>query len=81
MKRVTISLPEDQAAAIEEIRRRRRLSRSRVVQEAIALALAERGKARAVRQYEEGYRRHPESAEASAFARATAETMRRERWS
>jgi len=82
MKRVTISLPDAQAAAVEEMRRRRGLSRSRVVQEAIALALAQEEKARAVRQYEEGYRRHPESAaEASAFARATAATLRKERWS
>ena len=80
MRRVTISIPEAQAAAIEEIRRRKGISRSRVVQEAIALALAEQEKARAVRRYEEGYRRRAETTEALAYAKATAATMAKERW-
>ena len=80
MRRVTISIPEAQAAAIEEIRRRKGISRSRVVQEAIALTLAEQEKARAVRRYEEGYRKRPETTEAVAYAKATAATMAKERW-
>ena len=80
MRRVTISIPEAQAAAIEEIRRRKGISRSRVVQEAIALTLAEQEKARAVRRYEEGYRKRPETTEALAYAKATAATMAKERW-
>jgi metal-responsive CopG/Arc/MetJ family transcriptional regulator len=80
MRRVTISIPEAQAAAIEEIRRRKGISRSRVVQEAIALTLAEQEKARAVRRYEEGYRKRPETTEALAYAKATAATMSKERW-
>ncbi|MBI3975453.1 MAG: ribbon-helix-helix protein, CopG family [Armatimonadetes bacterium] len=80
MKKVTITLPDEQAAAIEQIRRRRGLSRSRVVQQAIAMSLAEQEKARAVRRYEEGYRKHPEASEATAYAKATAATLARERW-
>jgi len=80
MRRVTISIPEAQAAAIEEIRRRKGISRSRVVQEAIALTLAEQEKARAIRRYEEGYRKRPETTEALAYAKATAATMAKERW-
>ena len=80
MRRVTISIPEAQAAAIEEIRRRKGISRSRVVQEAIALTLAEQEKARAIRRYEEGYRKRPETTEALAYAKATAATMSKERW-
>ena len=80
MRRVTISIPEAQAAAIEEIRRRKGISRSRVVQEAIAFTLAEQEKARAVRRYEEGYRKRPETTEALAYAKATAATMSKERW-
>ncbi len=80
MRRVTISIPEAQAAAIEEIRRRKGISRSRVVQEAIALTLAEQEKARAVRRYEAGYRKRPEATEALASAKATAATMSKERW-
>lgn len=80
MKRVTISIPEAQATAIEEIRRRKGISRSRVVQEAIAMRLAEQEKARAVRRYEEGYRKRPETTEVIAYAKATAATMSKERW-
>ena len=80
MKKVTITLPDAQAAAIEQIRRQRGLSRSRVVQQAIALSLAEQEKERAIRRYEEGYRKHPEKMEAMAYAKATASVLTKERW-
>jgi len=80
MKRVAISLPDAQADAIEEIRRRERIPRSRVIQQAIAVYLSERGRHRAVRAYEEGYRRRPEGAEARALARATAGVLGQEDW-
>ena len=80
MRRVTISIPEAQAAAIEEIRRRKGISRSRVVQEAIAFTLAQQEKDRAVRRYAEGYRKRPETTEALAYTKATAATMSKERW-
>jgi metal-responsive CopG/Arc/MetJ family transcriptional regulator len=80
MKKVTITLPDAQAAAIERIRRQRGLSRSRVVQQAIALSFAAQEKERAIRRYEEGYRKHPEKMEAIAYAKATASVLTKERW-
>ncbi len=80
MRRIRITIPDDQAAAVEQIRRRRGVSRSRVVQDALALTLAEEEKARAVRRYVEGYRRRPETGEATAFARAATAVLAEERW-
>lgn len=80
MKKVAITIPEDQAKAIEVIRRQRRIPRSRVIQQAIALYLEEQGSVEAVRAYEEGYRRRPEGGEAKAFAAAVAEVLEDEDW-
>jgi hypothetical protein len=80
MKKFAISFADDQADAIEEIRRRERIPRSRVFQRAVALYLAERSHYHAVRAYEEGYRRKPEGKEVEGFARATAEVLDREDW-
>lgn len=82
MKKITITLPEDQARTIERIRRKKRIPRSRVIQQALAMYLEEAGYAEAVRAYEEGYRRKPErKAEIEALAQATAATMEAEDWS
>lgn len=81
MKKVAISLPDEQAEAIERIRRKRRIPRSRVVQQAIAYYLAEQGLLAAAREYEEGYRRKPEdAAEAEAYGAATAAVLPEESW-
>ncbi len=78
---MAISLPDDQAAAIKRIRRKERIPRSRVIQRAIAHYLSERGRYRAIRAYEEGYKRHPEKTEeVEALAQATAEAMDWEDW-
>jgi predicted transcriptional regulator len=81
MTKLAITLPEDQAKAIERIRRARRVPRSRVIQEAVAFYLTGRAQQEAVRAYEEGYRRKPESAsEAESNARAAAEVLGHEDW-
>ncbi len=80
MKKVAISLPDQQAAAIEQIRRKERIPRSRVIQRAIAFYLSEGERNRAVRAYEEGYRRRPEGTEAEAFAQAITEVLGSEDW-
>ncbi len=80
MKRITISIPEAQATVIEEIRRRKGISRSRVVQEAIAMTSAQQEKARAARRYKEGYRKRPETTAVIAYTKATAASMSKERW-
>lgn len=81
MKKVAISLPDAQAAAIEQIRRKQRIPRSRVIQRAIAVYLAEQGRHRVVRAYEDGYRRKPErSEEVEALGVAAAGSLEPENW-
>ncbi len=80
MKKVAISLPDEQAEAIEQIRRKERIPRSRVIQRAIAFYLSESKSHRAIRAYEEGYRRHPEGTEPEAFAQAITEVLGSEDW-
>lgn len=79
-RKVTISLPEELAAAIEDLRRRQGVSRSHLVQRAIAHALEEAEKARAIRRYEAGYRKRPEAPEARAFTEAAVRVLGKERW-
>jgi metal-responsive CopG/Arc/MetJ family transcriptional regulator len=81
MKKIAITLPVDQAEAIEEIRRRRRIPRSRVIQEAIAHFLEAQGPSSRVHKYEAGYRRVPEdAADARALAAAGAAVLPTEDW-
>jgi predicted transcriptional regulator len=81
MTRMTITLPGDHARAIERIRRRRRLPRSRVIQEAVAHYLSTQAQQKAVRAYERGYLRKPErAADAEAAALAAAEVLEPEDW-
>jgi metal-responsive CopG/Arc/MetJ family transcriptional regulator len=81
MRKIAITIPEDQAKAIEAIRRRKRLPRSRVIQHAIARYLADERLVVAVREYEEGYRRIPEDvAEAEAFGAAASAVLGEEEW-
>ncbi len=80
MKRVAITLPDVQAEAIEQIRRQERIPRSRVIQRAIDFYLVERGYHRAIRAYEQGYRRHPEGSEVAALARVATATLVKEDW-
>ncbi len=81
MRKIAITLPEDQARAIERIRRKRKIPRSRVIQQAVAYYLSEEKQHTAVRQYEEGYRRMPEDpAEAAAYVRMAAEVLEPEDW-
>jgi metal-responsive CopG/Arc/MetJ family transcriptional regulator len=80
MKRWAISVPDDLADAMERLRRKERIPRSRLVQRAIALYLSQRGRYEANRAYEEGYRRHPEGAETEAYTQAAAEVLTVEDW-
>ena len=81
MTRITITLPGDHARAIDLIRRRRRLPRSRVIQEAVAHYLGTHAEQKAVRAYEQGYLRKPErAADAEAAALAAAEVLGPEDW-
>lgn len=81
MRKIAITLPVEHAEAIEEIRRRRRVPRSRVIQEAVARFLEAQDLSSQVHRYEAGYRRVPEDAtEARAFAAAGAAVLPIEDW-
>jgi Arc/MetJ-type ribon-helix-helix transcriptional regulator len=81
MIKVTITLPEEQARAVERIRRAQRIPRSRVIQHALDFYLSRRAQQEAIQAYQDGYRRKPEPAgEAEAAARATAEVLDPEDW-
>lgn len=80
MKKFAISLPDHQAAAVEKIRRKMRIPRSRVIQSAIDRYLAWEGFSDEIRRYAEGYRRKPERAEAVGYAKAAASVLARETW-
>jgi metal-responsive CopG/Arc/MetJ family transcriptional regulator len=81
MKKLAITLGDEQAKAIERIRRQRKIPRSRVIQQAVELYLAHTGQLSTIRAYEEGYRRRPEQAEtAEGYGRAAAEVLGEEDW-
>jgi metal-responsive CopG/Arc/MetJ family transcriptional regulator len=69
--KVAVSLPDELYRALENARRRARKTRSAVVQEALRDWLGQRARAELVRDYEEGYRRRPETAREAEAALAT----------
>ena len=78
---MSVTLPEDQMRAVERIRRKERIPRSRVIQHALSLYLGHAGMDEAVRAYEEGYRRKPERPDSvEAYARAATEVLDSEDW-
>jgi len=67
--------------ALERVRRRQRLPRSRVIQHALSLYFADAGIAEEVTAYEEGYRRKPEpEGELESYARAAVKVLSPEDW-
>ena len=59
--KVAVSVPADLFHAVETARKQRRQSRSAAVQEALRQWLRNRAQADLVREYETGYRKHPET--------------------
>lgn len=80
MKKIAITLPDDQMRAVERIRRQRKIPRSRVIQQAVEFYLADAGLTEDSRAYEEGYRRKPEREPVESYARAAAEILESEDW-
>jgi hypothetical protein len=81
MKKIAVSIPDDQMRTLERLRRRQRLPRSRVVQQALSFYFAHTGLSAEASAYEEGYRRKPEpSSDAKAYARAAAGVLGSEDW-
>ena len=82
MRKIAITIPDDQMRTLELVRRRRRIPRSRIVQYALRDYFAQAGLSEDARAYEEGYRRKPEHAdEARSAAQAAAEVLSTEDWS
>lgn len=80
--KIATSVPSEQYKALEEARRRLGLKRSAVVQEALALWLAQRQSRDDVAQYLRGYMAQPEDAdEGGAYVAAWADGMAAEDWS
>lgn len=70
--KIAVSVPADLYRAVEGARKLRAQSRSKVVQEALRQWLRSAAHADLVREYEEGYRKHPETPREVASAMATA---------
>ncbi|MBI2899671.1 MAG: hypothetical protein HYY17_05770 [Planctomycetes bacterium] len=80
-RKIATSLPAAQFTEVERARRRLRLKRSQVVQEALDLWLSTLATAERCEQYLRGYLRHPEdAAEGRAFVRAWAKGLAPEDW-
>lgn len=81
MAKIAVTIPDDQMRSLERARKRQRLPRSRVVQQALSFYFAHAGLSEDVRAYEAAYRRKPEKrAEATAYARAAARVLDTEDW-
>lgn len=80
-KKIATSLPGPQYQALERMRKRLRLGRSEVVQQAIAMWLTARQGDTRVVQYVQGYAAHPDdAAEADALVAAWAQGVEAEDW-
>lgn len=78
--KVAISMPNDLFRSVEQVRRDLKIPRSAAIVEAIRDWLKRREKEKLIRQYVEGYRRHPERlspAEAKAWLKMAGEAFQR----
>ncbi len=79
--KVAISMPKELFRSIEQVRREMKIPRSAAIVEAIRTWLKSRQEKEMIRQYVEGYRRHPEkisTAEAKAWTKMAAEVFHKE---
>ena len=79
--KVAISMPKDIFKLVEQARRELKMPRSAAIVEAIGAWLNRRAEGKRIRQYIEGYRKHPErvsSAEAKARLKIAAEVFHKE---
>jgi metal-responsive CopG/Arc/MetJ family transcriptional regulator len=79
--KVAVSIPADLYRAIEQARKRRGKSRSAVMQDALRHWLRHEAEVALVREYEEGYRRAPETrSEVKAAEAAAVKLLGSEKW-
>lgn len=77
--KIAISLPKDDVMRIEKIRKKLGIQRSAVIDMAIRFWLNDIEERKLIRQYEEGYRRRPESlSEIKAFETMAADAFEEE---
>ena len=78
--KVAISMPKEMFQSVERARREMKMPRSAAIVEAVQEWLKRREEEKMIRQYIEGYRRHPERlspGEAKARMRMAAEAFQR----
>ena len=78
--KVAISMPKELFRSVEQVRHELRIPRSEAIVEAIRAWLKRREEEKLIRQYIEGYRRHPERispGEAKARMKMAAEAFQR----
>ncbi len=81
-RKIATSVPGEQYAALERVRRRLKLRRSEAIQLALDLWLASREEDEQIERYLRGYARTPDDArEAAAYAAAWASGQTPEDWS
>ena len=73
--KVAVSIPEELYRAVERARKRHRKSRSAVMQDALRHWLRHEAEIALVREYENGYRRRPESRREVAAAETAAKHL------
>jgi Arc/MetJ-type ribon-helix-helix transcriptional regulator len=79
--KVAVSLPKEQFRLVEKQRRLLKVSRSAAVREALRRWLESLEEQEAIRQYIDGYGRHPESPEEiKAIEQASLEALKHETW-
>lgn len=77
--KIAISLPKEDFYKLEQIRKKLGFGRSSIIDRAIRFWLNHREQADLVKQYQEGYRKRPESMqEIQAMEQAAAEAFREE---
>jgi metal-responsive CopG/Arc/MetJ family transcriptional regulator len=76
-----ISIPNEDFKELEAYRKKNRMSRSRLVREAISLWKKSREMEKLIKNYEDGYRRVPENPqEIRAWEKASLASFSQEEW-
>lgn len=79
--KIAISLPTEDLQRIEKIRKELKAQRSTVIDMAIRFWLDNMDKQKMIKQYEEGYRQHPESVEdIKVLEQLSADAFHEEGW-
>lgn len=78
-KRIAISLPDEMFRSIERVRRRQRVARSALIQEAVGEYVRRNDEKALEERYFEGYRRIPDGEDPDfiAFERAAIEDLKK----